>query len=152
MSDHWIGIIPRDPHFIPSDEAIAAAEEYMANLAPDADEIEGVVSATVQFRDCGGNFIDIRCPICNAEISIEWWHEQMGDEDYWENGFNLNPVRTPCGHDAASLNELKYDWEQGFSRFILDTMNPNIGRLDDEQVSRLEGILGCPVKVIYQHI
>jgi len=31
-------------------------------------------------------------------------------------------------------------------------MNPNIGILSPVEVSRFEEILGCPVKVIYQHI
>lgn len=76
----------------------------------------------------------------------------MGDQDNWDNGFDLDPLDLPCGHSAASLNALKYDFDQGFSRFILDAMNPNIGTLSADQIAQFEEILGCPIRIIYQHI
>jgi len=150
MSDHWIGIIPLDPFFVPSDDAIAQAENFMADLMPEAEEIKGEITDSVRFRDCGANLEAIRCPFCATELSSEWWSEQMSDD--WDDGFDLRPVNLPCGHLVGSLNDLRYDFDQGFSRFILDAMNPNIGVLSPADVQRFEAILGCPVKVIYQHI
>lgn len=152
MSDHWICIIPREPAFVPSEQAIAAAADFMAEIAPDSEEISSELADAVRFRDCGGNFESIRCPVCNADVPIEWWAEQMGDEDCWYDGIDLKPLRLPCGDMVKSLNELRYYYDQGFSRFILDAMNPYIGELEPEQTTRFEEILGCPVKVIYQHI
>ena len=50
------------------------------------------------------------------------------------------------------MNDLRYDFDQGFSRWGVDVMNPNIETLDDATVARFESILGCKVKVVYQHI
>jgi hypothetical protein len=153
MSDHWIGIIPEDPKFVPSANAIAKAEALMAEIAPDADEIRSEISEGIRFQDCGENFISVHCPVCGAEIDTEWWREQMDRDYHLDSGFDLKPLQLPCGHRAESLNALRYDWAQGFSRFVLDTMNPMIGRaLQPEEVTRLETTLGCPVKVIYRHI
>jgi hypothetical protein len=143
---------PKDPSFVPSPEAIAKAEAFTAKIAPNAEEISGEISDAIRFRDCGESFMGIFCPLCNAKISTEWWQEAMGDEDHWDEDFDLKPLLLPCCLRAQTLNDLRYDWDQGFSRFILDTMNPNIGRLQPEQVADLESILGCPVKVIYQHL
>lgn len=152
MSDHWIGIIPKNPNFVPSEAAIAQAEEYMAELAPGADNIATEIGDMIQFRDCGSNFESVRCPLCDIDLTeSDWWTDQM-DDAYQENsGFRLKPTSLPCGHEVTSLNDLKYEFEQGFSRFILDMMNPNIGPLDAEQIARLEAIFGCRIKVIYKH-
>ena len=150
MSDNWIGIIPTDPRFVPSAEAIAKAEAFMAEIAPDADEIRSEISEGIQFRDCGGNFESVHCPVCDTEIAGDWWAEQTSNQ--WHEGFHLKPLQLPCGHQAESLNHLRYVWDQGFSRFILDTMNPKLRLLEPGQVSNFEAILGCPVKVIYRHV
>jgi len=125
----------------------------MTELAPTADEVLAKVSDVILFHDCGGNFESVRCPTCDSDIAESgWWSDQMNDAYQEGSGFALKPMSLPCGHQVASLNDLKYEFEQGFSRFILDTMNPKIGRLETEQIARLEGILGCPIKVIYKHI
>jgi hypothetical protein len=150
MSDHWIGIIPRNPFFVPSDESIARTKKFMAEVAPEAEGIRSEITDAVRFRDCGVNLTTIRCPFCDAELSSEWWSERMGED--WDADFELRQVELPCGHEAGSLNDLRYDFDQGFSRFILDAMNPNIGVLTPSEISHFEEWLGCPVKVIYQHI
>ena len=152
MSDHWIGIIPKNPKFVPSESAIAQAEAFMKQIAPEAEEISSEVSNRIRFRDCGANLESIRCPVCNAELSMDWWSEQMGDEDGWNEKFELPSLHLPCGHHVEALNDLSYYFDQGFSRYLLDTMNPNVGRLEDGQIKRFEEILGCKVKIIYQHI
>jgi len=152
MSDHWIGIIPREADFVPSAEAVAVAEAYFAEIAPEAEDVVSEVAGAVRFRDCGGNFESIRCPVCDADVSIDWWSDQLDDEDSWVGDFGNKPLRLPCGHTAKSLNDLRYRFEQGFSRIILNAMNPYIGELKPEQVRRFEEILGCPVKVINRHI
>ena len=124
----------------------------MAQLAPEADNISSEITDTIQFRDCGCNLQSIRCAACDAEIAQEWWSEQMGHAFQKDIGFVLKPVCLPCGHVADSLNELRYDFDQGFSRFIIFGMNLNIGLLNPIQVSRFEEILDCPVKIIYRHL
>jgi len=76
----------------------------------------------------------------------------MGHEDHWDGGFDLQPISLPCGHLVRSLNDLKYHFDQGFSRFLLDAMNPNIGILTPPQILHIEKVLGCPIRVVYQHL
>lgn len=151
MSDHWIAIIPRNPHFVPADDRIAAGEEYLKSLAPESEEISSSVDAGVMFRDCGENLESIQCPKCQADLDQEWWSEALS-EDEGEAGFKLATYLLPCCRKKATLNELVYHFDQGFSRFILEAMNPNIGELEREEIQHLEELLGTPLKVIYQHI
>src|SRR5262249_58649745 len=98
----------------------------------------------------GGNHERILCPSCGVEIPTEWWQERM-DEDY-ENGFKLAAYPVPCCNARKTLHELSYEWPQGFGRFALDAMNPNIGRLKDEYKEEFENILGTTLRVIYRHL
>jgi hypothetical protein len=150
MSDNWIALIPEDPRFIPDAAKRSRARDRFAEIAPDADEIEIKVCEKVEFFDCGANFERILCPSCRSEIPSAWWQDRM-DEDY-SDGFVLAKYATPCCKALHTLHELVYDWPQGFGRFALDAMNPNIGKLDDRYKEEFEGILGTPLRVIYQHI
>jgi len=80
---------------------------------------------------------------------IEWWQDRI-DEGY--DTFNLQEVELPCCGHPCTLNDLRYGFEQGFSRWGVDVMNPSIGKLDDATVARFESILGCMIKVVYQHV
>lgn len=150
MSENWIALVPEDPHFIPDPARQSLARARFAEMAPEADDIEIIVSETVRFFDCGGNFDTIVCPACGEEIPLAWWQERMDDD--FEDGFKLDRYGTPCCHSARTLRELLYDWPQTFGRFALDARNPNIGTLDAEQQRELEEILGTKLIVVYQHI
>jgi hypothetical protein len=150
MSDNWIALIPEDPRFIPDPANQSRARDRFAEIAPDADEIEIKVCERVEFFDCGANFESILCPSCRLEISVAWWQERM-DEDY-KDGFLLAKYPTPCCNALKTLHELVYEWPQGFGRFALDVMNPNIGKLDEKYKEQIEEILGARLRVIYQHI
>ena len=73
------------------------------------------------------------------------------DEDY-EDGFKLATFATQCCGAMVTLQELKYEWPQGFGRFAISVMNPKIGKLKDEYKREIEDILGTKLRVIYQHI
>jgi hypothetical protein len=172
MSDNWIVLIPEDPRFVPSVEGRERARDGFAEIAPEAEEIEVKITDTVEFFDCGTNFERVICPACRSEISMEWWQERM-DEDYqdgfklvansrpsWQDrtaenygdGFKLAAYSTPCCRSKCNLHELVYEWPQGFGRFALDAMNPNIGKLKAKARIELEEILGTKLRVIYQHL
>jgi hypothetical protein len=150
MSDNWITLISDDPSFIPDAVKKSRARDRFAEIAPDAEEIEIKVCDKVEFFDCGGNFERILCPLCRSEISVAWWEDRM-EKDY-NDGFLLAKYPTPCCMTPQTLHELVYEWPQGFGRFAIDVMNPNIGKLDDRYKKEFEGILGTPLRVIYQHI
>jgi hypothetical protein len=150
MSDNWISLVPEDPRFVPEAAKQRRARDWFAQIAPEANEIEIKVSAKVEFFDCGANLERISCPSCGAEISVAWWQDRM-DEDYGE-GFKLAAYATPCCGKKSTLHEFIYEWPQGFGRFALDAMNPNIGKLAAEDMREFEKILGTKLRVIYQHI
>ena len=74
------------------------------------------------------------------------------DDDYVDGGFALCPYRTPCCGAEHSLDQLTYEWPQGFARFAIDAMNPNIGTLSDQHKAEFEDILGTRLRIIYQHL
>lgn len=151
MSDNRIALIPEDPRFIPEATKQSRARDRFAEIAPQANEIEIKVCEKVEFFDCGANFERVLCPSCGSEIPVVWWQDRM-DEDYVANGFTLASYATPCCEAQRTLHELVYEWPQGFGRFALDAMNPNIGKLEDRYKQELEEILGTKLRVIYQHI
>jgi hypothetical protein len=150
MSENWITLIPKDPRYIPPPASQERARLRFLEIAPDADEARIEVGEKIVFFDCGANLERIACPSCGSEISKEWWQEKM-EEDY-DRGFQLAKYPLPCCGAAGTLDELIYEWPQGFARFALDAMNPNIGLLDDEHKREFEEILATPLRVIYQHM
>ena len=151
MSDNWIVLIPKDPVFVPNKASQQAAIDQLTELAPEAEEIEIKASDHIQLFDCGANLERISCPSCDRELDTEWWEERMID-DYVDGGFQLRDYPMPCCGAFHSLNALRYDWPQGFARFGIEAMNPNIGKLSDHEIQGFERILGAPVLAIYQHI
>jgi hypothetical protein len=150
MSENWIALVPEDPRFIPDAAKQRRARDRFAEIVPEADEIEIKVSEKVEFFDCGANFERIGCPSCGSDVPVAWWQDRM-DEDYGD-GFRLASYATPCCGARCTLHELVYQWPQGFGRFALDAMNPNIGELEDRYKREFEEILGTKLWVIYQHI
>jgi hypothetical protein len=71
------------------------------------------------------------------------------DEDY-ANGFRLGSYSLPCCGKPTTLNDLVYEWPQGFGRFAIVAMNPGIEKVSDRQKAELEKTLGTPLRVIYR--
>ena len=152
MSDNWILIVPKQPEHIPSLDKAHAALEFLKEAMPDADEIETVQNEHVQFFDCGANLETITCPRCSSDIGFDWWGETMSLDYDEKAGFQLNEYRLPCCSTSAAPDELIYEFHQAFGRFALSAMNPNIRRMSDDAVRKIEATLGCDVSVVYQHI
>jgi hypothetical protein len=150
MSDNWLVLIPDNPRFMPETANQSRALDRFAELARDASEIELVVSDTIEFFDCGTNFECIRCPSCKSGIALAWWQDRM-NEDYG-NGFKLAGYQTPCCGAHCTLDTLVYERAQGFARFGLRAMNPNLGKLEESHKKEFEQILGTKLRVIYQHL
>ena len=151
MSDDYVHIIPADPGYIPDTAARQAAVSYLRSIAPQACEVTCSVYDHLRFVHCGGNFEKISCPSCGAEIDTGLWHDWM-DLDYCGQGFRLVQHPMPCCDAHHTLHDLAYDWPQGFARCDVRATNPQIGKLSDEQIGQIEAILGCPVRVIYEHM
>ena len=150
MSDNWIIVIPEEPDFVPDSAAQEEAIALFRTIAPRADEIVSQVTDKIRFIDCGANLRGIICPVCGADIAIDWWQDRM-DEEY-EADYPLRPVELPCCRTMRPLGDLKFDWPQGFARFSIEAMNPDIGDLEPDQVMAFERLLGCKVRKVLQHL
>ena len=151
MSEDGIVLIPCEPTYVPDLARPIRAQERFVELAPDADDINIKVGDRIRFFDCGGNFERVLCPSCNAEIPIAWWQLRM-DEDYEDNSFKLAQYLTPCCNAVHTLQQLRYQWSQGFARFAIEVMNPNIGELSDRHQTEFETIVGTRLHIVYQHV
>jgi hypothetical protein len=149
MSVHYIHFIPAEPMFVPRSAAQHAAVDVLRAARPDADDISTNTGDYVTFVDCGENFERVGCPACDATLQVETWQALM-DADYADDlGFQLAPITLPCCGNVMTLNELRYEWPQGFSRFAMTAMNAG-GEVPRDLLERLESVLGCRLRVIYQ--
>ncbi len=150
MSDHYVILIPDSPTYVPSKEAQERALALFREFTPNADTTSAEEFASVRFMDCGGNFETVACPDCGMELEQAWFGRAMG-EDY-EDGFRLSPIVLPCCSKRRRLDELVFEWPQGFARFQLEALNPRIGDLPQEVIARLEQILGCKLVLILRQM
>lgn len=150
MSDNWIVLIPEDPRHVPAKERQQRAISHFRKIAPAADEFEAISLVDVRFFDCGANFERIVCPSCHNDLPTSWWDLQMEDEG--NRNFPLDKRPMPCCAALHTLHELNYEWPQGFGRFAIEAMNPQIGEFSADLKTEFEEILGCRLRVIYQHI
>jgi len=112
--------------------------------------VETRTTATIEFVDAGSNFESITCPICGQVIDTAWWSDAM--DAAFQSEFSDLGIVTPCCYRNTSLNDLVYDFPQGFARFRLQAVNPRIPGLEPNQLRTLEQALGCNLRVIWQHL
>ncbi len=121
-------------------------------MMTDADEIEIVRTEGIQFFSRCGNFQTITCHHCKANVNLGWWSDTVSSDYDEKPGFRLKKYKLPCCSKLASLDEPIYDFHQAFGSFALSAMNPNIGEMSDDTVSKIEMALGCEVSIVYQHV
>ena len=150
MSDHYVCLIPATPEFIPSKAsqtaAIALIQKAWHQNVP---VITLETDEHIAFRDCGENFESIHCPHCSTEVQVEYWQDLM-DQDYSnEDGFRLRTISMPCCGHISTLNDFRYKWPMGFSRFIIRFSD--LGHeISDHLLIELESVIGCKLRVIHQ--
>ena len=150
MSDHWLILIPTDPGHVPSTASIVRASELLRSLVPGADAVEADIGDQVRFVDCGAKFAAVHCPRCEAAIADDWWRDTVDRASQIQ--FTDLAAITPCCGAAVSLNDLDYRWPQGFARFELAALNPDVAEQIPDWVSRIETALGCPLRVVRRHL
>ncbi len=141
MTDHFLILIPTDPHYTPPPERAQAANDYLMSVLPEADDIVWAGSDHVEFVDCGDNFTRVICPACGTELPMSDWRQMM--DVAFANQFADLQITMPCCGAVGSLNDLHYEWPAGFARFSLEALNPNAD-LDDQQIHAVEDMLGAP--------
>lgn len=151
MSDTYLILIAEDPTFEPDEEQLELAREFLEEIVGECDETEVTNEGEFTFFDCGENFEEVKCPRCGRELFIDWWQEQF-DEAFRGVGIQLKKLTMPCCDGKATLQELRYDWPQGFGTFSIQAMNPEIDDLDEDQKAELEQIVGTKLRVIWQRV
>jgi hypothetical protein len=153
MSDNWIRIIPTEPSFVPTLSAGYEALGLLAVFAPVALNDEGareIRESEIVFVDAGTNFTALSCPSCGNELDLGWWQQHM--ENAAQSSYIDLVIQTPCCKGATSLNDLRYDWPQGFALWQLEVMNPLIGELTNNQLNAIAQRVGHEVRAIYVHL
>ena len=150
MSDQFLILIPEQAGHVPPSANRESGLECFRKFTSGADEIKTELSDEIRFIDCGENFEKISCPVCEKDIQEDWWQEQMSGD--FNSGFHLRPIKLPCCGVERNLHDLSYVWPMGFGRFSMKAMNPKIGKLPDKDLKSIESVMGCPLRVIYQHI
>lgn len=128
---------------------LESLETEVFDLDRDDDEFGITVNEVLTFFDAGTNGSAF-CPNCDEPIDIEalmeWWDE---DEDEVL-GYKFEPRQMSCCGKEFTLRELNYDFDQGFGYFCLEAMLNST--LSAEEIDEFQKILGCPLRVIYQHL
>jgi hypothetical protein len=148
MSDNWVTFIPSDPDALPSRAAADKAVELLKTFAPDGEVVAKFAERT-EFHDGGGNWSGVNCPKCGADVE-DWWGDAIDNASASE--FKDLSITTPCCGHSTTLNDLNYVWPAGFSRFVLEAMNPNVEQTTTEQDQALSEALGLKLRKIWMHM
>lgn len=149
MSDSWLRYVPSDPQFQPTVSAAESAIVLIHTFLPEAEKVTAEFFESPAFFDSGENWSGVFCSSCGIDAA-PWWAEAVSTAA--EQDFATLHTVAPCCQATVSLNELTYGWPAAFGRFVLDAMNPNVGRLSADQVEILEAALGCSVREISRHL
>ena len=149
MSDSYLRIIPVDPERVVSDEAAASGEALMRRLCPRARGVHSIRYDEISFVDPGGDVGDIHCPICGAEVDTDWWGDAVSTAA--EGAFADLRATTPCCDSEVSLNDLKYESGGGFSRFVIEAVEPDRAELTESEREEMAAALGGAVREIWAH-
>lgn len=148
MSDYMCKIIPESPDLrIPSLRMLAARSWLRTHIQ--SDRVTCRLSEMPVFVDCGGDLENIRCPLCGAGISFDWWGEAM--DQAAAGSFQDRRVVAPCCGSETALDELLYEFPCGFSCAELDLVNPRMP-LESQMLVKLGKILGTPLRRIDCHL
>lgn len=149
MADKTLTLIPKDPYYLPGDGAVVEAKRLLERLFPAAGEISIDRGDELRFFDCGANFERVLCPLSGEEIELELWQDGMNRAA--RTNFTDLSFINPANGDEMSLNELIYDWPQGFAKFGLCVLNPGAPDISPDDVLKLETLLGCKLMKILGH-
>ena len=149
MADKTLKLIPKDPYYLPHESAVAEAKQLLEGLFPAADEITVDLGDELRFFDCGANFERVLCPLSGEEIELELWQDAM--DRAWDTKFTDLSFINPANGEEMSLNDLIYDWPQGFAKFALSVLNPGAPDMAADDLAKLEALLGCKLTKIRGH-
>ena len=147
MSDNFLNLIPVSPSFVPDIIAQNNAKSFLFQRYID-NRIEFITTDKIEFVDQGGNFDTVSCNLCGHALASEVWQTAM--DGAFQRQFDDLEFTTPCCNKITSLNDLKYEMPAGFARYIMRIANPQTG-LSNDEISKLEGVVGSKLKIVWAH-
>lgn len=144
MSEVILKLIPFNIGIIPENMDIDILKAFLDKIDFNYENINLKLQNNVSFVDCGQNLSSIKCNHCFSDAS-EWWAEYMTESE--ENNYTNRMFITPCCSKNSSLEDLKYNHQVGFSRFILEISNPS-RNITDEELVKISNIFRCTLKII----
>ncbi len=147
MSSSILKIISTDPSYLPDKIDQTNAKKFLTKFYKDH-QIEFTTTDTTEFVDQGENFETVSCNLCGLDIEIEYWQNAMNNA--YEKQFTDLTFVTRCCNKITSLNDLKYKWPAGFSKFIMSISDVQ-NELDEKNIKELQGILCTILRIIWAH-
>ena len=161
MAAQVLKLIPEDKNYLPDRASAEKARALLEDFFPDGEQAEIAFSDSVKFIDGGENLERITCALCKKTIEINPFEENDVGTAWWYAldetlsgmpDLNSLDVKMPCCGQMNKIQDIDFAGAAGFSKFELWIWNPNsaIG-ISEEQVSKLEKLLGCKLKQIWAH-
>ncbi|WP_297430128.1 hypothetical protein [Clostridium sp.] len=116
-------IIPENYSFFPIDIRPIDGAVKMLKRYVQADNISWKSFENPAFIDCGSNFESVTCHFCGNNINIDVWQEMI-EMCYERSCFNNLDIFRPCCNRDSTLNDLKYQMDCGFAKFVIEVLNP----------------------------
>jgi hypothetical protein len=147
MSDCFLRLIPQDPEAQISGDPERAAVDALKHLA--LGPVTSKRFEDIRFIDQGGNFEQVCCPFCDADLTEHWrrWMEESAKLKFVQ-----RIVETPCCSREIDLNSLLYRRPAGFGKFVLEVENPDPGDwLDEKTMAIIQHAAGTKLRQILAH-
>lgn len=146
-----IVLAPKDIHFVPTEDAVSEASEYLEQEIQDYVEfIEAGVAQRLIYIDEGDSFMSaIGCPVCKSNVSADGPHEgwvQDLREDLMSNqklDLGSHRISMPCCNKEAPVVALDFGGQAGFARFSITLEGADIEDQEETLLRELGKILGC---------
>ena len=123
MSDIIYKIIPETYDYYPADVKSIDEAVQLLKMYIKADDITWKGFENPTFIDCGSNFETVCCPFCGECIDIDDWQEMIS-LSYEKGQFKNIDILLPCCKKGSTLNNLKYQSDCGFAKFVIEVLNP----------------------------
>ncbi|QVK21111.1 hypothetical protein KHQ82_01925 [Mycoplasmatota bacterium] len=144
MSDNFVRLIPKKVGVMFPDLLESLIENYLDSIEYKYETIRIVTFEDITFIDCGENLDSIRCNVCGANLD-GWWQERMSES--YNSGFVDRTIKTPCCSSVTELENLKYNFNCGFSKCEIEIFNP-LRKIEISDIIKIEKIINCQLMQI----
>ena len=148
MSDVFYRLIPLEVGVIPEKVNESLILDILKNYDIDSECVRINSTPNIEFIDCGGNLESIKCNHCGTDLS-EVWGDLM--DQAFTTKFKDRSIRLNCCGTESTLDALSYHFDVGFSRFVIEVMNPSKS-IDNRIVDEVGEVIGLDLKCIIAHL